>query len=184
MKRQSFFIGLGLTALTSLASLSVSIYPGFGQSTTSESQPNKVTEADYTKAITINPQDAEAYYNRGNLYSDQKKWELALADFTKAIAINPQDAEAYVHRGNIYSDQKKWELALADYNKAIAINPQFVEAYLSRGMVYLNKGEPQKTVPDLQQAAQIFQAEGNTDAYERVINMLKKLQKILKELQK
>lgn len=43
MQRQSFFIGLGLTALTSLASLSVSIYPGFGQSTTSESQPNKVT---------------------------------------------------------------------------------------------------------------------------------------------
>ncbi|MEH1931676.1 tetratricopeptide repeat protein [Nostoc sp.] len=144
----------------------------------------ELAEVDYTKAIAINPQYALAYNNRGNLYKEQKKWELALADFTKAIAINPEDAEAYVHRGDIYSDQKKWELALADYNKAIAINPQYALAYLSRGMVYLNNGEPQKAVPDLQQAAQIFQAEGNTDAYERVINILKELQKILKELQK
>lgn len=43
MQQQSFFIGLGLTALTSLASLSVSLSASFGQSTTSESQPNKVT---------------------------------------------------------------------------------------------------------------------------------------------
>ncbi|MEH1931677.1 COP23 domain-containing protein [Nostoc sp.] len=43
MQRQSFFIGLGLTALTSLASLSIRLSASFGQSTTSESQPNKVT---------------------------------------------------------------------------------------------------------------------------------------------
>ncbi|NJR73695.1 MAG: hypothetical protein HC773_08450 [Scytonema sp. CRU_2_7] len=43
MQQQSFFIGLGLTALTSLASITVSLSPSFSQSTASESQPNKVT---------------------------------------------------------------------------------------------------------------------------------------------
>lgn len=43
MQRQSLFICLGLTALTSLASVTVSLSPSFSQSTASESQPNKVT---------------------------------------------------------------------------------------------------------------------------------------------
>ncbi|MHC5937079.1 tetratricopeptide repeat-containing S1 family peptidase [Nostoc sp.] len=133
--------------------------------------------ADYNKAIAINPQLALAYSNRGNLYYDQKKWELALADYTKAIAINPQYAKAYYNRGNVYYNQKKWELALADYTKVIAINPQYADAYYNRGILYLNKEDKQKAVPDLQQAVQLFQAQGNTDAYERVMNTLKNLQK-------
>lgn len=43
MQNKSFFITLGLTALTSLASLSVNLSPSLSQSTASESQPNKVT---------------------------------------------------------------------------------------------------------------------------------------------
>ncbi|MHC5917296.1 MAG: tetratricopeptide repeat protein, partial [Nostoc sp.] len=61
--------------------------------------------------------------------------------------------------------------------KAIAINPQDAEAYGNRGLLYLNKEDKQKAVQDLQQAAQLFQAQGNTAAYETVINILKDLQK-------
>ncbi|MHC5937082.1 tetratricopeptide repeat protein [Nostoc sp.] len=131
--------------------------------------------ADYTKVLGLNPQFAEVYYNRGLLSYDQEKWKLALADYNKFIAINPQDADAYNNRGNVYSHQKKWELALADYTKAIAINPQLAEAYANRGVLYLNKEDKQKAVPDLQQAAQLFQAQGNTAAYETAINILKDL---------
>ncbi len=43
MQNKSFFITLGLTALTSLASLSINLSPSLSQSTSSESHPNKVT---------------------------------------------------------------------------------------------------------------------------------------------
>lgn len=43
MQNKSFFISLGLTALTSLVSVVVSLSPSFSQSTTAESQPDKVT---------------------------------------------------------------------------------------------------------------------------------------------
>ncbi len=43
MQQQTFFISLGLTALTSLVSLVVSLPPSFSQSTATESQPNKGT---------------------------------------------------------------------------------------------------------------------------------------------
>ncbi len=133
--------------------------------------------ADYNKAIAINPQLAQAYTNRGTLYSEQKKWELALADFTKAITINPQLAEAYTNRGLLYEELQKWDLALADYNKAIAINPQLAQAYYNRGLLYSKKGDKQKAIQDVQQAAKLFQTQNNTAAYELAMNFLKELQK-------
>ena len=92
-------------------------------------------EAAITEAIKLNPRGA-FYNNRGIIYSEQKKWDLALADYNKAIQINPNDAKAYYNRGNIYSEQKKWDLALADYNKSIQSNPNNARAYYNRGNFY------------------------------------------------
>ncbi len=132
--------------------------------------------ADYNKAIALNPQLSQAYYNGGLVYYEQKNWDYALADFNKAIALNPQYAQTYNNRGLVYYEQKKWDYAVADYNKAIALNPQYARAYNNRALVYYEKGDKQKAIQDLQQAAQIFQAQGNTTAYETAINDLKKLQ--------
>ncbi|MBD2302451.1 COP23 domain-containing protein [Nostoc sp. FACHB-190] len=43
MKKQELFIGLGLTVVTSLSSLVMSISPSFSQSNSATSQPDKVT---------------------------------------------------------------------------------------------------------------------------------------------
>jgi len=131
--------------------------------------------ADYTKTIAINPDDAEAYNNRGLVYKNQKKWELALADYNKAIAISPDYVDAYNNRGVVYSDQKKWELALADFNKAIAINPDLAQVYSNRGVIYYKIGDKQKAREDLQRAAQLFLAQGDTASYEKIMNALKGL---------
>ncbi|MCZ8287916.1 tetratricopeptide repeat protein, partial [Microcystis sp. LE19-59.1C] len=55
------------------------------------------------KAIKINPNDAGAYYNRGLLHRDLRKYDLALSDFSKAIEINPNYANAYLGRGGLYA---------------------------------------------------------------------------------
>ena len=91
-------------------------------------------EAAINKAIDIAPR-AAFYNNRGILYAEQKKWDLALADFNKAIQINPNHASAYNNRGIFYNEQKKWDLALADFNKAIQINPNDAQAYNHRGFL-------------------------------------------------
>jgi tetratricopeptide (TPR) repeat protein len=53
--------------------------------------------ADFTKAIGITPQDADAYYNRGLVHRAKGKI-YAIADYTKAIEINPRHAAAYSSR--------------------------------------------------------------------------------------
>ena len=111
--------------------------------------------ADFNKAITINPDLANAYLNRGNVYNNQEKWELVLANYNKAIAINPDFADAYVNRGLFYYNQKKWELALADWNKVIAINPDDTEAYISRGVLYVNLKKWELALADYNKAIAI-----------------------------
>jgi tetratricopeptide (TPR) repeat protein len=45
--------------------------------------------ADYTKAISLDPNDATAYTNRGLAYESKGEVDRAIADYTKAIEINP-----------------------------------------------------------------------------------------------
>ncbi|MBD2147786.1 serine protease [Sphaerospermopsis sp. FACHB-1194] len=111
-------------------------------------------EVAINEAIKLSPRSG-FYTNRGNLYVQQKKWELALADYNQAININPDFALAYYNRGNLYSDQKKWELALADYNQAIKINPDDADAYNNRGVLYSDQKKWELALADYNQAIKI-----------------------------
>ena len=49
----------------------------------------------YSKALSINPENAEAYYNLGNVFRDQGKLDEAKEAFNKAIHANPSLAIGY-----------------------------------------------------------------------------------------
>jgi tetratricopeptide (TPR) repeat protein len=88
--------------------------------------------ADFTKAIEINPKDADAYKNRGYAYDAKGDFDRAIADFTKAIEINPKDADAYNNRGSVYETKGDFDRAIADFMKAIEIDPKDADAYINR----------------------------------------------------
>ncbi len=92
---------------------------------------------EYTKAIEINPNYAEAYNNRGLSFYNQTKYEQAITDYTKAIELNPKYADAYNNRGIVYYDQGQHNQAIKDYSKAIEVNKSYAKAYHNRGLVYM-----------------------------------------------
>jgi tetratricopeptide (TPR) repeat protein len=51
--------------------------------------------ANYSRAIELNPKYANAYNNRGLIYSELKQYKEAIADFDEAIALNSQDILVY-----------------------------------------------------------------------------------------
>jgi tetratricopeptide (TPR) repeat protein len=70
--------------------------------------------------LEIKPNDADAYYNRGNSYTKLGKYEyeLAIADFNQSLKIVPNAADAYINRGLAYAELGKYELARTDLERA------------------------------------------------------------------
>jgi tetratricopeptide (TPR) repeat protein len=90
------------------------------------------------EAISINPNVASAYNNRGNALLDLKRLDEALANYDKALALKPDYAEAHCNRGSALLDLNRLDEALASCNKALDLNPNYAEGYNNRGNVLLN----------------------------------------------
>ena len=130
---------------------------------------------DYNQAIKFNPNDAQAYGNRGNVRSELGDKQGAIDDYTQAIKINPNYALAYNNRGITRNELGDKQGAIDDYTLAIKYNPNYAQAYVRRGIVYYELGDKQKAREDLQRAAQLFKAQGNTALYEQIMALLKQL---------
>ena len=118
---------------------------------------------EYTKAIELDPKNAEAYRGRGNSYRRLFKDTEALADLNKAIQLNPKDSTAYRGRGSTYAGMRRYELAIADYNKAIELDPKNSDAYASRGNVYQSMSKFPQAIADYNKAIELDPK--NSDAY-------------------
>lgn len=80
---------------------------------------------DYTDAIDLKPDFAEAYNNRAYVYMTLGKYDLALPDLEQAIQLRPEYVNALMNRGDIYNYYYEIdrERALADYDRVLAIDP-------------------------------------------------------------
>ena len=84
----------------------------------------------YSEAITMNPDYADAYNNRGTAYAKTGDYEQTIADSNKAIELNPNLAKAYNNRGLAYYTKSDYDRAIADFNRAIKLKPDFPNAYV------------------------------------------------------
>ncbi|MGC9151403.1 MAG: tetratricopeptide repeat protein [Microbacter sp.] len=73
---------------------------------------------DYNKAIELAPNFAFAYFNEGNLFSQEKDMNAAIDAYSKAIQYEPDFAEAYYNRGLAYLYQNDVQKAVTDLSKA------------------------------------------------------------------
>jgi tetratricopeptide (TPR) repeat protein len=104
--------------------------------------------AEFTQALKINPQDAEAYNNRGSIYTLQGHYAQAVADFAKALELKPRYAKAYYNRALAYYYQGKYDQAINDLTKAIELKPKDVASYNNRGLAYMQKGQYERAIDD------------------------------------
>ncbi len=128
--------------------------------------------SDYSKALEINPRDAEAYYNRGIVYNRKGQYDEAISDFSKALEINQRYALAYQNRGIAHDNKGEYDQAISDYTKALEINPKASVAYRQRGNAYFNKREYDSAISEFSKAIDINPKDAvaytyRADAYEK-----------------
>jgi tetratricopeptide (TPR) repeat protein len=109
----------------------------------------------YTRAIELDPNCAEAYADRGDLYYAKGNYAAAIYDFGKLIKLQPLSAETYFARGQAYSKQGDIEDALQDFTSAIKLKPDYAEAYQNRAMLYSEQHAYTEAMADVQKALQL-----------------------------
>lgn len=68
----------------------------------------------YTKAIDLNSDSAEAYYNRAIAHIKLDHDQQAIVDLSKAIDLKPDYTEAYFMRGGVYAALGNHPQAIGD----------------------------------------------------------------------
>ena len=86
------------------------------------------------QAILINPNHADAYFNRGNALKELNQLDAAAASYEKAIRLKPNHASACNNRGIVLQKLNQFAAAVASYDKAVRIDPNYAEAFFNRGV--------------------------------------------------
>jgi len=105
---------------------------------------------DCTKALELDPNNANYHNCRGNAYFSLGKFHKAADDFSKAIELSPEASHGryYNNRGSAYRRLKMFKEAIEDYTAAIAVDPKNGNYYNNRGNTYFDMGEFQLAIDD------------------------------------
>ena len=109
----------------------------------------------FEKAMSLDPKFADVFEKRGQLYYEQKKYDLSNADYAKLIELKPAYEMGYMGLGRNYNTQKNYDEALNQYNKVLEMYPEYSSGYSFRGETYLNQKEYLRAIDDICKALSI-----------------------------
>jgi Fe-S oxidoreductase len=116
-----------------------------------EEELEKVVE-DCGRAIASDPNNASAYFHRGEAYAAQSRMEEAIEDFSRAVAIDPDYALAWFNRGDAYAWLEQYEEAVHDMKEARRCDPTFVPAHFNLGEINMILGRYDLAIENLTEA--------------------------------
>lgn len=94
------------------------------------------------------PEDPNAYNNRGVTAAKEGGYETALALFTRAFQRDPVFAEAYFNRGLVSVAIGLLGQGVSDFGKVVEIKPGHMEGYRKRGSLYFTMEQYDEAIAD------------------------------------
>ena len=95
----------------------------------------------YKRAISIDPQYAQTYFDRGSLYLNLEDYNKALRDLRKAVQLDPGYAEFRMALGAALFNRNKLNEAKKHLIKAVHLNHSLTTARFYLGLTYLKLAE-------------------------------------------
>ena len=86
------------------------------------------------QAIAAAPTNAQCYYVRGRIYSNQREHAKALADFDKVLQMEPRAGRVYQFRGLEQFRLGHFDEAIADFDKYLQYVPRSAPFHWQRGV--------------------------------------------------
>lgn len=101
----------------------------------------------FGKALRLDPQRDNAYFNIGSCYERLGQFDLSLAHYQLELTVDPKDDDVPFRMGRVSYQLQRYDAALALLNSAVALNPD-AETYHYRGLVFEALGQTDKATRD------------------------------------
>jgi tetratricopeptide (TPR) repeat protein len=110
---------------------------------------------EFSALIKLDPENADAYKNRGVSYMKLKKFDMAIKDFQKAEKIFPELKGLYSNLGVAWYYKKNYEKAIENYDTAISMNPGNYVAYFNRALCLAELDRTDRALEDLDKTLEL-----------------------------
>ncbi len=99
-------------------------------------------ESALNEAVEINPNSADAFYNRAFFYEEIKEYAKSQEDYDKAEKLGFADkAMLYNNMAVLYRRLKQFDRSIDCLDKARSFNPSYSNIYGTLALVYADKGD-------------------------------------------
>ena len=128
---------------------------------------------DYTQAIELDNQFAEAYLRRAEVRYLLDDDSGVLADCQRAIALNSIEAKTYFYQGMARYRLEYVQSAIAAFTDAITCDPDDPQVYYRRGLAYQDLHQLNEAARDFRRAAQLYREQGQLVSYQQLQRYLR-----------
>ncbi len=107
---------------------------------------------DFSRALEIDPFDADLYNKRALAYEGMGRLDLAIADYDRSLSLNPSSSDTYNNLGVLYAKQKAYAKAIESFDRALSLKPNDTDSLVNRGMAYGLTGSFDQALQDFDRA--------------------------------
>ncbi|MDF0666298.1 MAG: tetratricopeptide repeat protein [Nitrospira sp.] len=100
----------------------------------------------YDEAIIIDPDNFDAWYNKGLVFSRLENYEEALKNYGRAAEMRPAEPDVWLARGDAFIKLSKPNEALKSYEKALEIDSHAPNALHGKAIALHNLGQYDKAI--------------------------------------
>ena len=101
-----------------------------------------MSKAAYTRAISVEPENAQLHANLGDLYTKQRRLTEACAEISRAVELEPGYTQGWYCLGYAYMELRKYDEAQEAFDKAISLEPDSgwaMRSWINKGLFSQNK---------------------------------------------
>lgn len=107
-------------------------------------------EVDLNRAIDLDPKDAQAYLDRGDVEAALGRWDRAISDYTRTLDLEPDRWFAHYARGVARISKGELAGAIEDLNLAIGQAPRESLPYQYRAIAKWRSGDNPGAIEDFE----------------------------------
>ena len=126
------------------------------------------TEILLRRATELDPENGEAHFYLGKLYTSTKDYHKAIQAYEKAINLDPRSPDAFFNLGFIYYSNRDYSKAEEMFLQVVELGPSYLdEAYFNLAVVQNLQGKTMESIGNLERTLELNPNNGRARKYLR-----------------